>query len=78
MIEMKPVVSVAQLAEHWVVAPVVVGSSPITHPIKILSLAFKPFFTIFSILGSNLYSCFFILPLILKRILKYHLSIIKI
>jgi hypothetical protein len=27
-------VSVAQLAEHWVVASVVVGSSPITHPIK--------------------------------------------
>jgi hypothetical protein len=27
-------VSVAQLAEHWVVAPVVVGSSPITHPIE--------------------------------------------
>ncbi len=25
-------VSVAQLAEHWVVASVVVGSSPITHP----------------------------------------------
>jgi hypothetical protein len=28
-------VSVAQLAEHWVVAPVVVGSSPITHPIEL-------------------------------------------
>ncbi len=27
-------VGVAQLVEHWVVAPVVVGSSPITHPIK--------------------------------------------
>jgi hypothetical protein len=26
------VVGVAQLAEHWVVAPEVVGSSPITHP----------------------------------------------
>jgi hypothetical protein len=25
-------VGVAQLAEHWVVAPEVVGSSPITHP----------------------------------------------
>ena len=25
-------VSVAQLAEHWVVAPVVAGSSPVTHP----------------------------------------------
>ena len=29
-------VGVAQLVEHWVVASVVVGSSPITHPIKIL------------------------------------------
>ncbi len=27
-------VGVAQLVEHRVVAPVVVGSSPITHPIK--------------------------------------------
>ena len=27
------VVGVAQLAEHRVVAPVVVGSNPITHPI---------------------------------------------
>ena len=27
-------VGVAQLVEHWVVAPVVVGSSPITHPIN--------------------------------------------
>ena len=25
-------VSVAQLVEHWIVAPVVVGSIPITHP----------------------------------------------
>ena len=25
-------VGVAQVVEHWVVAPVVVGSSPITHP----------------------------------------------
>ncbi len=25
-------VGVAQLVEHWVVAPEVVGSSPITHP----------------------------------------------
>ena len=30
----QPVVGVAQLAEHWVVAPDVVGSNPITHPIK--------------------------------------------
>ena len=41
------VVSVAQLVEHWVVASVVVGSSPITHPIKILSLVFKSLFNIF-------------------------------
>ena len=27
-------VGVAQLVEHWVVASVVVGSSPITHPIN--------------------------------------------
>jgi hypothetical protein len=27
-------VGVAQLVEHWVVAPDVVGSSPITHPIN--------------------------------------------
>ena len=27
-------VGVAQLVEHWVVASVVVGSSPIIHPIK--------------------------------------------
>ena len=25
-------VSVAQLAEHWVVAPAVAGSNPVTHP----------------------------------------------
>src|SRR5262245_24389303 len=25
-------VGVAQLAEHWIVAPVVVGSNPIAHP----------------------------------------------
>ena len=29
----KAMVDVAQLAEHWVVASVVVGSSPIIHPI---------------------------------------------
>ncbi len=28
-------VGVVQLAEHWIVVPGVVGSSPITHPIKI-------------------------------------------
>jgi hypothetical protein len=26
-------VDVAQLAEHWIVIPAVVGSSPIVHPI---------------------------------------------
>lgn len=26
------VVNVAQLAEHWVVAPAVAGSSPVVHP----------------------------------------------
>jgi hypothetical protein len=25
-------VAVAQLVEHWIVAPVAVGSSPISHP----------------------------------------------
>jgi hypothetical protein len=34
MVSRETMVSVAQLAEHWVVASVVVGSSPITHPIK--------------------------------------------
>ncbi len=29
----QPMVGVAQLVEHWVVASVVVGSNPITHPI---------------------------------------------
>ena len=29
-------VGVAQLVEHWVVAPVVAGSIPVTHPIKIV------------------------------------------
>jgi hypothetical protein len=32
-------VGVAQLVEHWVVAPVVAGSSPVTHPIKAFSSA---------------------------------------
>ena len=31
------VVSVAQLVERWTVAPVVVGSIPITHPICLRS-----------------------------------------
>ncbi len=25
-------VGIAQLVEHWIVAPVVAGSSPVTHP----------------------------------------------
>ena len=29
----KTMVGVAQLAEHWVVAPVAEGSSPFIHPI---------------------------------------------
>ena len=28
-------VGVAQLVEHWFVVPVVVGSSPIVHPISL-------------------------------------------
>ena len=31
-------VGVAQLAEHWIVAPVVVGSNPIAHPPQIKHL----------------------------------------
>lgn len=29
------VVGVAQLVEHWIVIPVVAGSSPVAHPINI-------------------------------------------
>ena len=32
----KPVVTVAQSAELWIVAPAVVGSSPIGHPFCLL------------------------------------------
>ena len=35
-------VSVVQLVEHRIVVPSVVGSSPITHPLK--KLAFRPAF----------------------------------
>ena len=28
---------VAQLVEHWVVAPVVAGSNPVTHPITAIT-----------------------------------------
>ena len=31
-------VGVAQLVEHWVVAPAVAGSNPVTHPIKAYSI----------------------------------------
>jgi len=31
--KLEKMVGVAQLAERWIVAPEVVGSSPITHPI---------------------------------------------
>ena len=34
------VVGVAQSVEHWIVAPVVAGSIPVTHPIFILGLPF--------------------------------------
>ena len=34
MIIIKNMVGVAQLVEHWVVAPAVAGSNPVTHPIK--------------------------------------------
>ena len=34
-------VSVAQLVEHWIVAPVVVGSIPITHPTLLIVTFFK-------------------------------------
>ena len=35
MIEIIGMVGVAQLVEHWVVAPVVAGSSPVTHPSEV-------------------------------------------
>lgn len=34
-------VGVAQLVEPWIVIPVVVGSSPIIHPIFIYKIIFK-------------------------------------
>ena len=38
-------VGVAQLVEHWVVAPVVAGSSPVTHPIiEFFTRGLRPFF----------------------------------
>ena len=33
-IQQQNMVGVVQLAEHWIVVPGVVGSSPITHPMK--------------------------------------------
>ncbi len=43
-------VGVAQLVEHWVVASVVVGSSPITHPINLYNKrgSLAPSFIVFS------------------------------
>src|SRR5262245_42830550 len=35
-------VGVAQLAEHWIVAPVVAGSSPVAHPPEINGLHGPP------------------------------------
>ena len=40
-------VGVVQLAEHWIVVPGVVGSSPITHPIKRKDTFGYPFFLYF-------------------------------
>ena len=39
---LQPMVGVAQLVEHWVVASVVVGSSPITHPINLYNKRGSP------------------------------------
>ena len=41
-------VGVAQSVEHWVVAPVVEGSSPFTHPIEIQKGCLKghPFYVV--------------------------------
>jgi hypothetical protein len=52
-------VSVAQLAEHWVVAPVVVGSSPITHPRKVFRYSYSIYYSPFqSPRGRHLLSTF--------------------
>ena len=37
-------VGIVQLAEHWIVVPGVVGSSPITHPIKTEDTFWYPLF----------------------------------
>ncbi len=34
-------VGVAQLVEHWIVAPVVEGSNPFTHPMNIRACLFR-------------------------------------
>ena len=39
-------VTVAQLAELWIVVPVVVGSSPIGHPISTRGRRFEPPITV--------------------------------
>ncbi len=48
-------VGVAQLVEHWVVAPVAAGSSPVTHPImKKVRGQMSPFFISLFINVTNL------------------------
>ena len=39
---LRTVVAVAQLVEPWIVIPVVVGSSPISHPIYSLRFSVLP------------------------------------
>ncbi len=46
-------VGVAQSVEHRVVAPGVVGSSPIAHPIEGTNSVFVPFFFVASIQGGT-------------------------
>ena len=44
-------VGVAQLAEHWIVAPVVVGSNPIAHPPLSVELQENPKLSVNAHLG---------------------------
>ena len=64
-------VSVAQLVEPWIVIPVVVGSSPITHP-SIYSIATGQFgWTIIYIVNIPAKSSFYCLsPALLGRYQK--------
>ena len=51
-------VGVVQLAEHWIVVPGVVGSSPITHPIKRKDTIWYPFFLYFvAVMGLEQSKC---------------------